>query len=109
MDDERHPAHEERYRALTAEQLPATESLKSTVERVLPYWDEAIAPALRDGKRVLIAAHGNSLRGLIKFLDGVSDADILSVEIATGRPLFYQLDDDLKPVERYYLDERAPS
>tara|TARA_R110002072_G_scaffold54084_7_gene142204 strand:- start:185 stop:889 length:705 start_codon:yes stop_codon:yes gene_type:complete len=109
LDDERHPAHEERYRALTAEQLPATESLKSTVERVLPYWDEAIAPALRDGKRVLIAAHGNSLRGLIKFLDGVSDADILSVEIATGRPLFYQLDDDLKPVERYYLDERAPS
>ncbi|MGO1118239.1 2,3-diphosphoglycerate-dependent phosphoglycerate mutase [Rhodovibrionaceae bacterium A322] len=106
LDDERHPRHEERYRELTAEQLPATESLKLTVERVLPYWDEAIAPALKSGKRVLIAAHGNSLRGLVKFLDKVSDEDILSVEIATGRPLFYQLDDDLKPVDRYYLDER---
>ncbi len=102
-DDERHPSHDVRYANLPASSLPATECLKDTVERVVPYWNEAIAPALRDGKQVLIAAHGNSLRALIKYLDGVSDDDIVGLNIPTAQPLVYELDDDLKPIRHYYL------
>lgn len=87
--------------------IPQTESLKDTIARVLPYWDARIAPELKAGKRVLIAAHGNSLRALVKHLSGISDADIASLEIPTGQPIVYQLDDQLNAVERYYLSERA--
>ena len=86
--------------------VPATESLKDTIARVLPYWESAIAPDLRAGRRVLVAAHGNSLRALVKHLSGISDTDIASLEIPTGRPIVYELAADLTPAERYYLDER---
>lgn len=102
--DERLPDNDPRYAGLTRDQLPRTESLKDTVARVVPYWHEAIAPQIRAGKRVLISAHGNSLRGLVKFLSDVSDADIPGFELPTGSPLVYELDHDLKPVKRYFLD-----
>ncbi|WP_439539826.1 2,3-diphosphoglycerate-dependent phosphoglycerate mutase [Sphingomonas sp.] len=86
--------------------IPQTESLKDTIARVLPYWEERIAPDLRSGKRVLIAAHGNSLRALVKHLSGISDADIASLEIPTGQPIVYELADDLTATDRYYLNER---
>lgn len=86
--------------------IPQTESLKNTIERVLPYWESAIAPELKAGKRVLISAHGNSLRALVKHLSGISEADIASLEIPTGKPIVYQLDDELNAVDRYYLHER---
>jgi 2,3-bisphosphoglycerate-dependent phosphoglycerate mutase len=86
--------------------VPATESLKDTIERVLPYWDEAIAPALRSGERVLIAAHGNSIRALVKLLSNIGDQDIVGVEIPTGEPLVYELDDDLTASDSYYLSDR---
>ena len=86
--------------------IPNTESLKDTIARVLPYWEERIAPDLRAGKRVLIAAHGNSLRALVKHLSGISDAEIASLEIPTGQPIVYELADDLTPTDRYYLSER---
>ena len=95
--DERHPSHDRRYADLTAEQLPATECLKDTVERFLPYWHEEIVPQIRSGRRVLIAAHGNSLRALVKYLDDISDEDIAGLNIPTGVPLVYDLDDDLRP------------
>jgi 2,3-bisphosphoglycerate-dependent phosphoglycerate mutase len=87
-------------------EVPASESLKDTIDRVLPYWDEAIAPALRSGSRVLISAHGNSIRALVKHLSGIGDEEIMSVEIPTGQPLVYELDDALKPTDSYYLSER---
>jgi len=86
--------------------IPQTESLKDTIERVLPYWESAIAPELKAGKRVLISAHGNSLRALVKHLSGISEADIASLEIPTGRPIVYELDDALNATDRYYLHER---
>jgi 2,3-bisphosphoglycerate-dependent phosphoglycerate mutase len=86
--------------------IPTQESLKDTIARVLPYWQERIAPALRDGQRVLISAHGNSLRALVKHLSAIPDAEITGLEIPTGQPIVYQLDDDLQPVDRYYLHER---
>jgi len=86
--------------------VPATESLKDTIARVLPYWESRIAPELKAGKRVVISAHGNSLRALVKHLSGISDAEIPSLEIPTGQPMVYQLDDSLNAVERYYLNER---
>ncbi|WP_294252787.1 2,3-diphosphoglycerate-dependent phosphoglycerate mutase [uncultured Sphingomonas sp.] len=86
--------------------IPQTESLKDTIARVLPYWEQRIAPELKAGKRVLIAAHGNSLRALVKHLSGIADEDIVSLEIPTGQPIVYELDGDLKEVERYYLSER---
>jgi 2,3-bisphosphoglycerate-dependent phosphoglycerate mutase len=85
--------------------LPATESLKETVARFLPAWEEEIAPTIRSGKKVLIVAHGNSLRALIKHLEGISDSDIVELNIPTGMPLVYELDDDLKPLNRYYLGD----
>jgi 2,3-bisphosphoglycerate-dependent phosphoglycerate mutase len=102
-DDERHPRSDPRYRDLDPATLPLTECLRDTVERVLPYWHEHVAPRIKDGKRVVIAAHGNSLRGLIKYLDGVSDDAIPKLEIPTGRPLVYELDDDLRPERHHYL------
>lgn len=107
LDDPRHPRFDPRYSRLTPEQLPATECLKDTVNRVLPFWNESIAPSIRLGRRVLISAHGNSLRALIKHLDGVSDDDIVGMNIPTGQPLVYELDENLKPIKNYYLADPA--
>ena len=106
--DERWPGHDARYANLTESQLPLTECLADTVDRFLPYWHETIAPEIKAGKRVIIAAHGNSLRALVKYLDDVSDEAILKLNIPTGMPLVYELDEDLKPIKNYYLgDEEA--
>ena len=102
-DDERHPGHDPRYRDLAPEDVPAAECLKDTVARFLPYWHETIAPTIRAGKRVVIVAHGNSLRALVKYLDDISDEEIPGLNIPTGIPLVYELDDDLKPIRHYYL------
>ncbi len=107
LDDPRHPKFDPRYARLTAQQLPATECLKDTVERVLPFWEETIAPAIRAGRRVMISAHGNSLRALIKHLDHVSEEDIVHLNIPTGQPLVYELDKDLRPLRHYYLGDPA--
>jgi len=104
-DDPRYPGHDPRYQHLTAQQLPLTECLKDTVDRFLPYWHSTIAPAVREGKRVLIAAHGNSLRALVKYLDSVSEEAIVGLNIPTGMPLVYELDDQLKPLRNYYLGD----
>lgn len=101
--DPRHPKFDPRYRELEPDLLPATECLKDTVERVLPCWESRVAPLLRQGKRVIIVAHGNSLRGLIKYLDGISDDEIVNLEIPTGQPLLYELDEELRPKRHYYL------
>ncbi len=108
-DDERHPRHDPRYASLAPEQLPATECLKDVVDRMLPYWYDAIVPDLRDGRRLLIGAHGNSLRALVKHLDGIADDVIPELNIPTGIPLVYELDGDLRPVGpgRYLGDEEA--
>ena len=107
LDDERHPRFDARYAKLQPEQLPATECLKDTVDRVLPFWNESIAPAIRKGRRVLVSAHGNSLRALIKHLDDVSEEDIVALNIPTGQPLVYELDENLKPIKHYYLADPA--
>lgn len=106
-DDERHPRFDPRYAALDRTLLPATESLATTLERVLPYWNDTIVPRLRQSEQVLIAAHGNSIRALIKHLDSVSDDDITGVEIPTGDPLVYDLNDDLSVAGSYYLRDKA--
>ena len=103
------PGRDRRYAGLRPEEVPRTESLADTVRRFLPYWEEQIRPALAAGQRVLIAAHGNSLRALIKHLDQMSDADIVGVEIPTGVPLVYELDEELRPVEHYYLSDEGPA
>ena len=105
-DDERYPGKDPRYMLLKPDEVPRTEALKDTVARFLPYWHDTIAPAVRQGKRVIIAAHGNSLRALVKYLDNVSDADIVGLNIPTGIPLVYELDDDLKPMRNYYLGDQ---
>lgn len=107
LDDPRHPRFDPRYGRLLPDQLPATECLKDTVSRVLPFWNETIAPAMRAGRRVLVAAHGNSLRALIKHLDNMSDDDIVNLNIPTGQPLVYELDSELKPIRHYYLGDPA--
>ena len=104
-DDERHPSRDPRYASLEPSELPLTESLKDTVARVLPYWHATIAPAIRSGQRVLIVAHGNSLRALVMYLDHVSESDILELNIPTGVPLVYELDDELRPLRHYYLGD----
>jgi len=106
-DDPRYPGRDPRYAHLTAEELPLTECLKDTVIRFLPYWHSTIAPAVREGKRVLIAAHGNSLRALVKYLDHIPESEIVELNIPTGMPLVYELDDDLKPLKHYYLGDAA--
>jgi 2,3-bisphosphoglycerate-dependent phosphoglycerate mutase len=105
--DPREAQGDPRYARLRAHEIPRTECLRDTVERVVPIWNESIAPAIRLGRRVVIAAHGNSLRALIKHLDGVSDDDIVHMNIPTGRPLVYQLDDQLKPISSAYLGDQA--
>jgi 2,3-bisphosphoglycerate-dependent phosphoglycerate mutase len=105
--DARFPGHDRRYAGLADADLPRAESLKDTVARFLPYWHDEIAPAVRAGRRVLIAAHGNSLRALVKYLDGVSDEAIVGLNIPTGVPLVYELDDDLRPTSHRYLGDAA--
>lgn len=108
LDDERHPRFDRRYAGLSEAELPRTESLKDTVARMLPYWHNTIAPVVKSGQRVLIAAHGNSLRALVKYLDNISEKEIVGLNIPTGIPLIYELDADLNPVKSYYLgDEEA--
>jgi 2,3-bisphosphoglycerate-dependent phosphoglycerate mutase len=104
-DDPRHPARDARYKDLDPKDLPLTESLKDTVARFLPYWHEAIAPRIQSGSRVLIAAHGNSLRALVKYLDNISNDAIVELNIPTGIPLVYELDGSLKPIRNYYLGD----
>ncbi len=107
LDDPRHPSHDPRYAALAPADYPATESLKDTVARFLPFWNNTIAPAIQQGHRVLIVAHGNSLRALVKHLDGISDTAIADLNIPTGFPLVYELDDTLAPIRHYYLGDEA--
>ena len=105
LDDERHPRFDLHYASLSPEQLPATESLKLTLERVLPYWHGTLGPMIESGKRVIIGAHGNSIRALVKYLDNISDAEITELNIPTDLPLVYELDEDLKPITHYYLGD----
>jgi 2,3-bisphosphoglycerate-dependent phosphoglycerate mutase len=105
LEDPRHPSRERRYGSVPAEDLPLCESLKDTVARFLPYWHDTIAPAIRAGQRVLVVAHGNSLRALVKYLDNMSDAEIIELNIPTGIPLVYQLSEDLKPLSSRYLGD----
>jgi 2,3-bisphosphoglycerate-dependent phosphoglycerate mutase len=107
LDDERHPRFDSRYARIPADQLPATECLKDTVARVLPFWNESIAPAIRAGRKVLIAAHGTSLRALSQHLANGSDDALVNLNIPTGQPLVYELDDDLRPIRHYYLGDAA--
>jgi 2,3-bisphosphoglycerate-dependent phosphoglycerate mutase len=104
-DDPRHPRLDPRYQGLASADIPSVECLKDTVERFLPFWHDTIAPSIKAGKRVIIAAHGNSLRALVKYLDNISDADIVELNIPTGMPLVYELDDDMKSLDRYYLGD----
>src|SRR6184192_1699869 len=106
-DDPRHPSRDRRYESLSPSELPLTESLKDTVARFLPYWHDTIAPSIRSGQRVLIAAHGNSLRALVKYLDDIDEQTIVGLNIPTGIPLVYELDDALKPTGHYYLGDPA--
>jgi 2,3-bisphosphoglycerate-dependent phosphoglycerate mutase len=104
-DDPRGQRQDPRYAKLAPEQIPLTECLKDTVARVLPCWNEVLAPAIRSGQRLVIAAHGNSIRALVKYLDGISDADIVGLNIPNGIPLVYELDADLKPIRSHYLGD----
>jgi 2,3-bisphosphoglycerate-dependent phosphoglycerate mutase len=105
-DDERFPGLDPRYAALSSEELPRCESLKTTIDRTMPYWFETVAPQIRAGQRVLIVAHGNSLRGLVKYLDNMDEEAITRLNIPTGLPLVYELDDDLKALNKYYLGDQ---
>ncbi len=105
-NDPRYPGNNPIYKGLSENDLPLTESLKETVARVVPYWKEAIAPSLKSGKKVIIAAHGNSLRALVKYLDNISEEDIVKLNIPTGIPLVYELTNDLKPLKHYYLGDQ---
>ncbi|EAD0071697.1 2,3-diphosphoglycerate-dependent phosphoglycerate mutase [Listeria monocytogenes] len=104
-NDERQAKNDRRYQLLDTHAIPSGENLKVTLERVIPYWMDTIAPEIKECRRVVIAAHGNSLRALVKFLEGISDDEIMDLEIPTGVPLVYELNDDLKPVNKYYLDK----
>jgi 2,3-bisphosphoglycerate-dependent phosphoglycerate mutase len=106
-EDPRHPSHDRRYAGLKRGEIPLTESLKETVARFLPYWYEVIAPEIKAGKRVLIVAHGNSLRALVKYLENITDDEIVNLNIPTGIPLVYSLNEDLKPLTKYYLGDAA--
>ncbi|WP_213953242.1 2,3-diphosphoglycerate-dependent phosphoglycerate mutase [Variovorax sp. dw_954] len=104
-DDPRSERGDVRYAKLAADQVPLTECLKDTVARVLPFWNESMAPAIRSGRRIVVAAHGNSIRALVKYLDGISDSDIVGLNIPNGIPLVYELDEELKPLRSYYLGD----
>jgi 2,3-bisphosphoglycerate-dependent phosphoglycerate mutase len=104
-DDPRHAARDPRYAGLSPSEIPLTESLKETVERFMPYWQDVIAPSIHSGKRVLIAAHGNSLRALVKYLDNIGNDEIVELNIPTGIPLVYELDEQLGPIRHYYLGD----
>ncbi|KGE72227.1 2,3-diphosphoglycerate-dependent phosphoglycerate mutase [Spirochaeta lutea] len=106
-DDERYPGNDPRYADLSSEELPLTECLKDTVDRFLPLWHDEIAPTIKSGKKVVIAAHGNSLRALVKYLDNMTEEAILKLNIPTGTPLVYELDENLKPIKHYYLGDQA--
>lgn len=106
LDDARHARFDRRYKDLDPKDIPSTEALKNTVERFIPYWSEAIVPDLKAGKRVLIAAHGNSIRALLKYLENIADSEIVELNIPTAVPLVYELTDDLKPIRRYYLGDQ---
>lgn len=105
--DERYPGHDPRYQGLSESELPLTECLEDTVARFLPYWHETIAPTVKSGQKVIIAAHGNSLRALVKYLDNISESEIVGLNIPTGIPLVYELDEDLNPLTHYYLGDAA--
>ncbi len=107
LSDERHPANDPRYKGLAPDLIPATEALKQVVERMLPYWHDSIVPDLRQGRVPIVVAHGNSLRALVKHLDGISDEDIVDLNIPTGIPLLYELGDDLTPITSRYLGDEA--
>ncbi len=102
-DDERYPGHDPRYAKLSDKELPVTESLATTIERVVPYWEEVIKPRVTSGEKVIIAAHGNSLRALVKHLDNLSEDEILELNIPTAVPMVYEFDENMKPIKRYYL------
>ncbi len=106
-EDTRSERGDLRYAKLDPDQIPLTECLKDTVVRVMPFWEDAIAPALRSGKRVIISAHGNSIRAMVKYLDGISDQDIVGLNIPNGQPLIYELDATLRPMRHYYLQDQA--
>jgi 2,3-bisphosphoglycerate-dependent phosphoglycerate mutase len=106
-EDERYPGFDPRYRNLKREDIPLTECLQDTVARFLPYWNETIAPQVKSGQRILIAAHGNSLRALVMYLDNLSEQDVMQLNIPTGVPLVYELEEDLKPIRSYYLGDQA--
>ena len=105
-DDERYPGNDPKYKDLNKDELPLSENLIDTINRVIPYWESDIAPAIKDNKKVIVAAHGNSLRGLIKYLDNLTNEEVIQLEIATGRPICYELDDNLKPIRHDYIDEK---
>ncbi|MPM74634.1 2,3-bisphosphoglycerate-dependent phosphoglycerate mutase [bioreactor metagenome] len=105
LTDERYPGFDRRYHDLSKTELPLTECLKDTVARFLPFWHETVAPAIKSGKRVIIVAHGNSLRSLVKYLDNIPDDEIVELNIPTGVPLVYELDEELKPIQHYYLGD----
>ena len=105
IDDERYPGNDPKYKDLAKEELPLTENLIDTIERVTEYWESDIAKTIKEGKNVIIVAHGNSLRGLVKYLDNLSNEEVIKLEIDTGRPICYELDDNLKPIRHYYIDE----
>ena len=106
LSDERHPKNDPRYANIPADQLPCGESLKDTLHRLLPYWHSTLAPALHAGQKILVVAHGNSLRALVQYLDNLSNEEILQLNIPTGVPLVYELDEELKPIKREYLGEK---
>ncbi|HVN55528.1 MAG TPA: 2,3-diphosphoglycerate-dependent phosphoglycerate mutase [Anaerolineaceae bacterium] len=106
-DDPRFPGHDPRYQDVSEEDLPLTECLKDTVARFLPYWNDTIVPSVKAGKQVVIVAHGNSLRALVKHLDNISDQDIVGLNIPTGVPLVYELDEEMRPIRHYYLGDQA--
>ena len=103
IEDERYPGHDPRYKDLAVEDIPLTENLNDTIKRVIPYWKEIIAPTILMDKKIIIAAHGNSIRALVKYLDNLSNEEVTELNIPTGIPLIYELDDDLKPIRHYYL------
>ena len=104
-NDERYPGNDPKYNGLSEEELPKTENLLDTIKRVVEYWNSDIKPELENGRKIIIAAHGNSLRGLIKYLDNISDEDIIKLELQTGNPICYELDDNLKPIKHYYVKD----